>query len=117
MNEGLEDPPDIIAGDGHVVAHGTYTAYNRWKCRCVKCRAENRRRGQEYRDRKAQSEGRQLRDRVKGIPPHGTRSRYTSKKYPCGPPACEACKKANTEYQAERQRLARAGLTLKADWE
>ncbi len=117
MNEGSDNPPPIKAKDGHIVPHGSYTAYNRWKCRCNKCRDENARRAREYRERKAQSEGRTQRVVRKGVPAHGTRSRYTSKKHPCGPPACEKCRAANSEYQAERERLARAGLTLKADWE
>lgn len=110
----MEDPPPIIANDGHVVPHGTYTAYNRWKCRCVECRAENARKAQERRELKAQQEGRRLRPKVKGVPPHGTRSRYTSKKHHCD---CQRCLDANRQYQAERQRLLRRGLTLKADWE
>ena len=114
MNEGMKNPPPIIALDGHLVPHGTYTAYNRWGCRCVACRAENASKAQMYRERRAQEEGRRIRDKVKGIPPHGTRSRYTSQKHGC---RCEACAAANRQYQAERQRLARRGLTLKADWE
>lgn len=114
MNEDMQDPPPIKAQDGHIVPHGTYTAYNRWGCRCIACRAENTRKAQEYRERKAQEEGRTLRPKVKGIPPHGTRSRYTSKKHRC---RCGQCCNANRKYQAERQWLRRRGLTLKADWE
>ena len=115
MNEGSDNPPPIKAKDGHIVPHGSYTAYNRWKCRCLKCKAKNADMAREWRAKKAQRPVGA--PRKKDPPPHGTRSRYTSKTYPCGPPACAACRKANTDYEKERQRLSRRGLTLRAEWE
>lgn len=113
MNEGLQDPPEIRAKDGHLVPHGTYTAYNRWKCRCVHCRAANARVSRERNERKAAQQGRKRRQQKK-VPDHGTRSRYTSPVYRC---RCDDCVQANRDYQAERQRLVRAGISLKPEWE
>lgn len=114
MNEGMEDPPPIIAKDGHVVPHGTGTAYTRWHCRCTRCRENNATKASEYRQRKANREGRQIRPIVKGDPPHGSRSRYTSVKLRC---RCDECSQANRDYQAERQRLIRAGIKMTPEWE
>lgn len=112
MNEGSGNPPPIIAKDGHEVPHGTYTAYNRWKCRCIKCKAKNAEMGREWRAKREQRAVGQPRPKV--VPEHGTRSRYNSKTHPC---RCARCRKANTDYEKERQWLRRRGLTLKAEWE
>lgn len=113
MNEGMEDPPEIRTQDGRLVPHGSYTAYNRWKCRCVKCRATNAAAARRQREQKAQQEGRKFVS-PKKVPDHGTRSRYNSKKFRC---RCEACVQANNDYQKERARLVRAGISLRPEWE
>jgi hypothetical protein len=113
MNEGKTNPPKIIAKDGHVVPHGTYTAYNRWKCRCVACREVNAEKARLRRHMKAQREGRVI--KTPNIEPeHGTRSRYTSSKHRC---RCDLCRQANSTYQAGRARLVRAGIPLRPEWE
>lgn len=104
MNENEENPPPIIKLDGTEVPHGTYTAYNRWGCRCTACRAENatiaRNRRGVHSDRSE--------------PEHGTRARYTSRKWKC---RCDECKKANSDYVSEWKRLKNQGIPMNAPWD
>jgi hypothetical protein len=88
-------------GNEHEVAHGTATAYNRHKCRCEDCRAAWAEVMRRYRN----SSG------TRSKAEHGTRSKYV------GGCRCDGCRKANSDYQSERQRLKRQGISMRAEWE
>jgi len=71
--------------------HGKRSTYNKYKCRCDKCRAANT-------DYLRLSRIRKLAKLTDDSHLHGTRNAYMNMK--C---RCERCKKANTEYQRARR--------------
>ena len=76
-------------------AHGTYSRYNHWKCRCDECKAANRIRQRIYRTG----------DATRGMKAahHGSRSMYVHRHCRCG-----LCKDANRIYQRERKKAKRS---------
>jgi hypothetical protein len=85
----------LIIPDDARHPHGSITRYQRFRCRCAKCRAANARSHRDLRKRRAQS---QVAERIQ----HGVRSSYVN--HGC---RCEACKTAARQYNAAGWRRRR----------